>query len=534
MNRAEIVVRNYRTFTDERPLRIEIAPCATAFVGKNNVGKSSALRFFFEFRHLWNALRNPGTYPGVGKAGNGFNIQYQGIADVEELFSNTNRRQLTIEVTFKSDPVPSGRHIARVCITIDRAFPATARVRIWDDPNNLTDAGHVDLPGHQAFGLEKNRYLANPTRPKIDLADAPRIFGILADALYIGAFRNAINVGEAQYFDIDIGTKFIQTWNAWKNGTSKAKSVAIGEVTEDVRRVFEFRSLEINPVVGNETLNVFIDGRPYRLNELGAGLAQFIIVFGNVAIRNPSLVLIDEPEINLHPSMQLDFLTALASYSTFGVMFATHSIGLARSAAEQVFSFQKDELGTVVRPFEATPNYAEFVGELSFSTFKEMGFDQILLVEGATDVKTAQQFLRKLGKDHRVVIVPLGGSQMIRGAIEPELYELTRLSRNIFALVDSERAAAGAPLDDNHLGFEAACNKLGIKICITERRAIENYLSDRAIKAELGNQYRALQPFELLRECAPSWAKASSWRIARRMDFAELADTDLGQFLEAI
>src|SRR2546428_7327540 len=44
------------------------------------------------------------------------------------------------------------------------------------------------------------------------------------------------------------------------------------------------------------------------------------------------------------------------------------------------------------------------VGEMSFSSFKEMGFDTILLVEGVTEVKAIQQFLRALKKDHQVVV----------------------------------------------------------------------------------------------------------------------------------
>lgn len=45
-----------------------------------------------------------------------------------------------------------------------------------------------------------------------------------------------------------------------------------------------------------------------------------------VAMKSPKLLLIDEPESHLHPSLQAKFLTAMTSYADYGVFFATHSL----------------------------------------------------------------------------------------------------------------------------------------------------------------------------------------------------------------
>jgi len=97
-------------------------------------------------------------------------------------------------------------------------------------------------------------------------------------------------------------------------------------------------SLQISAALNHNSLQLFIDGRPFALQELGAGLAQFIVVLGNAALKKPSFILIDEPEISLHPSLQLKFLMKLAGYASEGVVFATHNIGLARSVAEEIYS----------------------------------------------------------------------------------------------------------------------------------------------------------------------------------------------------
>jgi hypothetical protein len=112
-----------------------------------------------------------------------------------------------------------------------------------------------------------------------------------------------------------------------------------------------------------------------------------------------------------------------------------------------------------------------------------MGCDRILLVEGVTDVKVVQQLLRLVGKEHSTVILPLGGDQLVTGGREMELQDLRRLSDNIFVLVDSERHGLGAPAAEGRLKFEETCKKIGFDMCLTERRAIENYFPDYAVKA---------------------------------------------------
>ncbi len=367
-----------------------------------------------------------------------------------------------------------------------------------------------------------------------DFRDLLEIIEAFYGARYYGAFRNALNQGSAQYYDFQIGTAFIDLWNSWKTSGNKAQSRAIGKITEEIRRLFEFEQLEINASVSLKTLLVTINGHQYRLGELGSGISQFIMALGNAATAAPSLILIDEPETNLHPALQIDFLLTLAQYATVGCLFSTHSVGLARSVAKPIFTIQKGAQGPIVRPFDATPSYTEFLGELSFSTFKDMGCDRILLVEGVNDVKAVQQLLRLVGKEHSTVILPLGGDQLVTGSREFELHELRRLSDNIVALVDSERPGIGAPPADRRVRFEEVCKKIGFDVCLTELRAIENYFPDYAVKAAFGSSFEQLMPYERLADHPNGWSKADNWRIAHYVGKADLLSSDIGKFLERI
>jgi hypothetical protein len=236
------------------------------------------------------------------------------------------------------------------------------------------------------------------------------------------------------------------------------------------------------------------------------------------ASRRPPFLLIDEPESNLHPSLQVTYLSELASYATEGVIFATHSIGLARATADQIYTLRRDgERGVEMRPFGASARLTELIGELSYGGYQAMGFEQVLLVEGPTEILAIQQLLRLWHKDHQILVLPLGGSGMItdRGC---ELAEIKRISRRVAALIDSERDDPEAPLDAGREAFVENCRRLDIPCCVLERRALENYWPDSAVKRVLGQSFSALDEYQRLAEARNGWPKSSNWRIATAVE----------------
>jgi len=518
----KITLKNYRCFEDTKPLSLELGPGFTALVGPNNSGKSSFLKFFYEARQLLGTLGDSTQVRAV-VASPLRGVGFQAVDDQVEIFYNRNSRQLIIELDL---PATAANHVSKVRLTTERLQLSTWKYELFcgTPPVKLTG-----LVGETGFAVE------GPGTPiSVDFSALFEVCQALSRCVYVGPFRNAISEGAGSYYDLAIGTAFIDTWDQWKTGPTRQQNELIQTVTDDIAHIFDYNRFEINAADNPRTLQAIIDGKPYRLRELGGGLAQFIVVFGNVAIRRPPILLIDEPELNLHPSLQMDFLTSLASYVGEGVMFATHSVGLARATADRVYSFQKDGYRSIARPFEQTPNFAEFVGEMSFSSFKEMGFDTILLVEGVTEVKAIQQFLRLFKKDHQVVVIPLGGSAFIRAGMQAELAELKRLSKNIAVLIDSERTAPNGNLPATRDAFLHDCQALGFAAHATDLRAFENYLTQTAIQSVMGPKYRALGPYEPLKDVAPSWAKADNWRIARAMADADVLGTDVGKFLASL
>jgi len=524
-----ITLKNYRCFPEDKPASIRLEKGFTALVGSNNSGKSTLLRFFWEFWHLLELLANGNAFRPVLE-GHRVGLNFPNtIRDPEEVFWNRQAQTLTIEFDFSQ--IDKGLLFApsptRLVVDFDRV------TRTWGAKASVGD--HPLPCNGLSWPVRENHQLM--VHAGENVADLEALYDVcrrLAKSVYIPAYRNAINAGAAQpYFDIQRGQAFISQWRAWQAGDVIEHRRAARRLTDTIRDIFGYDRLEVNAANNNETLELFMDGESYMLPELGSGIAQFFMVLANAAIKKPPFVLIDEPELNLHPSLQRDFLHCLASYATEGVIFATHNLGLALAQADRTYSVQRVEHGrSEVHRYGETPRLPEFLGELSFAGYKQLGFDKVLLVEGVTDLRAIQYFLSLYGKQDKIVLLPLGGNALINGRRREELQEVQRICPHVHALIDCEKASATAPLESARQAFVATCGSLvpPIPCHVLVRRSTENYFTDAAVKAVFGPSVSALAPYDR----APDNWKIDNWRVAEKMTRADIEPTDLGSFLDSL
>jgi ABC-type cobalamin/Fe3+-siderophores transport system ATPase subunit len=514
----ELSVRNYRCFGDE-PARIRISDGFTALIGTNNSGKSSLLRVLYELRPLLGTIgssNNTSLLVGGTIASGGWRPN---VPPGERIFRTGVDKPIELELTIRDTPKGSftlDDQQMVYTITYDRQLGTRTSLRSEDGAL----ISHADQP---------IPYIPADHEPLTSAMQE------LSKAMYIGPFRNAINIGtQDSYYDIQAGEAFIRSFASFKSGPFPDQNEAVFELMQEIKRIFGFRDLDINPGDEFKDLQLTVDGRSYRLAEQGAGLAHFLVVLVNVLVRRPSLLLIDEPELNLHASLQLDFLETLANYTGYGVVLATHSLGLARTAADRIYTFGKPVGETsTVRPYEADRELVTLLGQLSFDRRPDLGFSKVLLVEGKTELRALMQFLRLYGKEHEVLMLPLHGDEMIRPDVGQELSELLRIGGNVKYLIDSERSADGEALSKNRQGFVDLCAELGIGGLVLARRAIENYFTESAVKTAFSESAQALGPYDK-KGSDQGWPKANNWRAAAGMSRADLDGTDLGQFLESL
>ena len=534
---GKVTLRNYRCFDWENPAILEFGNGFTALVGPNNSGKSAALRSIYELRSVW------ASFVATINPQNGYvlNAAPSGVADVAELANDhaPESFEIAIEIN-ETQRSQKGSAFLVIGIVLQYAIKdqrlTAKQVRAVDAGGNVKTYSSQDLRTSSGLTGELLSGYSNGTQ--LDYSALHQFGQDLYSSRYFPAFRNAINEGAGTYYDIPVGTALVHSWDQWKAGNSRANKIAISQVEAEIATLLGFRSLQINADQTGKTLDVIVNGRPQKLYEVGAGVAQLIIVLAAALVHKAPYILIDEPELSLHPSLQLNFLSTLGSYSQKGILYATHSIGLARSTAQRIFTVQKIADGrSRMRPFgERHTNFVEWLGELSYSDRAELGCEGLILVEGPSEILCFQEFLRKLNKDHKYVLMQLGGSSLINAGIARHLTELMRLvdSSHIHIFIDSERKSSAETLAADRAAFLAECNALNVNAVASERRATENYFEINGIRKALGVGYQPLEPYQKLSEAVRPWAKSDNWKIAKETSMADIQDTDFGRFLNAL
>lgn len=505
-------LKTYRSYFQQATTKLEFSKGGiTALVGANNSGKSCLIRSIYELRNYFSHL----CAGSANASGNNF-IKYThhfgpmflGVIDPLDLVPETN---------------------------LDKDNTVVFEIEAQGWLLNFT------LTGDQLQTATQHLQLKTPVLLDLNnaIAEVQASGALLQNSLFIGPYRNISNQaagGGTTHYDLPIGEAFVAQWRQLKTGSSRMAKLAVMNTQRDIATLLGYSSLEISASEDSKTLSLVFDGkRIMSLGDVGAGIAQLIFSIVTVANRAPQIILIDEPELHLHPTMQARFVEALHRHAKYSTVFATHSLGLARQAANTISVVSQNHVTgkSSITPFESAKNSAQLLGELSYSQFSAIGGKFLLLVEGSTEVRTFRVLLRKLGVETDVMIVPLGGSSLIGANRREEMTEFKRIGAEVFVLIDSERNAEGDPLDAEHEGFFQICSDLfgNERTFLTKRRATENYLSDRAIKIVKSEKYRALDHFEKLVSVEPAWAKNENWMIADEMSFDELKDTDLGIFL---
>lgn len=531
--RAELTVWNYRCFGDDAPVTLQFGPGAIAIVGTNNSGKSACLRALYDFRSLFSRLVSQASFWSHGSRGQprpvGIDLPVETVSDPSAMFHYGNERPIRVRLKVEPARTPLSNAMAGVVTEVEITIVrGSANIQLTGIRPGPVDAISSSDLTNKVLVIDGKNY---------DIQHIIHAAQALANTLFVPSFRNAINVGvNTSYFDIQTGGAFAAQWRNMRQGGVIARNRATKAVEREITALLGFHSLEIVATEDGNGIRLYVNDQPFALDAVGSGVSQLILVLCNAAFRKPSYILIDEPELSLHPSLQIDFLTRLATYAQQGIIFATHSYGLARAAAERIYAVRRDESSSTVTRWEKTHDLAELLGSLNYAGYSQLGFESVLLVEGAKDVLVAHQWLSKYGKGHKVVVLPLGGRSTINGSesIRHQLAEVKRICPKVTALIDSEKNSPHAEIQNDRKGFVTICSSLGIDCHVTERRATENYFPDAVVKRVWGEKYKALGPHESFEALEPRWAKADNWKAADQMTKEQLDRTDLGSIFNSL
>lgn len=275
-----------------------------------------------------------------------------------------------------------------------------------------------------------------------------------------------------------------------------------------------------------------VPGFEPNLKDLGTGVEQLLmtIVMG-VTQPGPSVVVMEEPETNLHAGAQRALLGLLHEWATDRLFVAsTHSqVFLDRAPTlGRLFLVQRDHGTSTVTPLTKEPS--EALAALGVRLSDVLSADRLLLVEGLPDREVLKAWFPDLLRDSRVEIIEAPGGDNARFAdvLEGWIQAADRLpGRRVLYLRDRDELPKHL-LDD--LDAKEAVHVL-------QRRELENYLLDPdAIARVFAERSRSVDPAEIstaLRQAADelkglvtlkrtAWEQ-SSIRLVDRTLFKKLA-----------
>lgn len=247
-------------------------------------------------------------------------------------------------------------------------------------------------------------------------------------------------------------------------------------------------------------------GRRLDILYSGTGLKHFLDVLIKTTVSGASVVLLDEPELGLHPDLQrrfVEYLTLLAQIKGTQFFLATHSQVLLNYAESITYFRITNAKGTRELISVTTDAVDTLLSDLGLRPSDVLNQDICLLVEGATDVIYFEHVIRVLYKDAfqktALGILQYGGGAaegIVSGSIR--VANIVPAQKYTFWIHDRDAPPEANP-NTNATQFRNALQRDGLECHIFSKREIEYYFpASLLIEAQQGDKTKEAKIIEIL------------------------------------
>ncbi|MGA8433115.1 MAG: hypothetical protein WB729_25055 [Candidatus Sulfotelmatobacter sp.] len=270
----KLTIENYRCFPIGSPVSLKLTSGFSAFVGANNAGKSSLLKFFYEMRQAFSEMARGAEVFQQLLGGRPLQLSIPTeVLDRDEMFFNGNRDDIRVEVIIEELPHTPGI-VNRTRLRIART-QGSCTVNFFEGDTEITLGGMTARAGSVRWSDDVMENLSGATI--LDFQHIRSAFRMCADMYYVPAFRHISALRPAEgavqsYYDINVGKPFIEHWHGLQAGASKEGQERIYRLIGEIKDNFGFHELQISAAMDRNTLRLMIDGKPFSLQEIGGEL----------------------------------------------------------------------------------------------------------------------------------------------------------------------------------------------------------------------------------------------------------------------
>lgn len=237
-------------------------------------------------------------------------------------------------------------------------------------------------------------------------------------------------------------------------------------------------NVKIDPVDESavaEVENVDLDVDEISVGANGSGTRSALRLIIDYMTEKPNILMIEEPEIHLHPGQQRAFHRYLKQVSAdCQVFISTHSTSfIDNSTFENIYLVSKDG-GTSIRRLKRDNGEEEIVSELSLTLSSLFMFDRLIFVEGPSDSEILSIWAAKLGRhpiDMNVGFIQMEGVTNFKYfASEETLSFLKRRGVRMWFMRDRDEAT-----DAELRNIKSKLSK-NAEFVALQKRELENYM----------------------------------------------------------
>jgi putative ATP-dependent endonuclease of the OLD family len=235
--------------------------------------------------------------------------------------------------------------------------------------------------------------------------------------------------------------------------------------------------VQIDAFKDDESAPAEMDVDQFLVDANGAGIREALRIVLDLELQHPELVLVEEPEVHLHPGLARVVANYLRERSSEIQMFiTTHSTDFVDSISFQnAYLVSKNETGkTTCQLIEAEEEALRIPAEIGLRLSTVFMFDRLLFVEGPSDEAVLRLFAEKLRIDLtkcNLGFVHMGGVRnFAHFAADSTLDLLSRRRVLMWFVTDRDE------LQDQEV--KRMMERIGAraKLRVLERRELENYL----------------------------------------------------------
>lgn len=480
---------NFRSI--EKQLTLPFSKKITFVIGPNNAGKSNVLRLL---GILWNrafdTIDDLYDFPGKDKYVSidfalepayvrskiaSFQLAQQSYEDVPVGFS-LRLRDKTFEMLTDLDE-------------LQHAFP-----RYFNTQNFINDFRQSSTPEANA------RLLLEKISPLQDLPGTvylPNLRFITPPNSEPVRFVSAPFPGDTVSFGTVVQQLASMDRPPFEKRYLKERLTQIGDF---MAFCLERRQVTIEIPDGRETIHLNIDGDERRISSLGTGVEQLLMI-GLAAIGfGDKLVLIEEPELHLHPRAQKLIIRYLQDNVDARFVIATHSAAMLDTVDADIVHVSRADNKTTSTTVTSSAELYRAIRDLGHSPSELLQTRFAVWVEGPSDRIYLNLWIKRIapelveGVDYSILFY--GGSILAQHSFEdngdwnvdeaPNLVRALSLSRAFAVMIDSDQTDDKPDLRETKVRIRAEVQKAGGLCWITDGREVENYIGQNVLATLAG------------------------------------------------